>query len=129
MTGVAVAGATLDGWDHVQQSIRRILTTPYGSRVMRRDFGSDLENLIDAPMNARNVMAMFAATAIALEPRLVDGNWYGEPRFRLEQVRVTDVGADGRIALDCAGTYYPNGHKGDFSRAVSVVTDVILGLL
>lgn len=42
-TGIsAIAGAVMTDWDHVQQSIRKILSTPIGSRVMRRNFGSDI---------------------------------------------------------------------------------------
>ena len=44
-------GAKLAGIDHLRQSIRDILTTRIGTRVMRRDYGSDLPGLIDRPMS------------------------------------------------------------------------------
>lgn len=127
MSGVGVDGFVMDGWAHVHQSIQTILTTPIGARVMRRDFGSDIPSLVDAPMNAANIMALFAATAAALEPRQVDGFWYGEPRFRLSQIEVVSVAASGRIALACSGTYFPNGHKGDLSRGEAVSAAIALG--
>lgn len=109
-TGVnAETGAPLSDWQHVQQSIRKILTTPIGSRVMRRDFGSALFDLIDAKMHARNILALYMATAIAID------KW--EPRFRVTKARVPNATAGGRIELEIYGTYFPRGHLGDYSVA------------
>ena len=44
-------GRSLTGLDHLKQSIADILNTPIGSRVMRRDYGSKLFSLIDAPLH------------------------------------------------------------------------------
>lgn len=129
MAGLSADGSMIEGWPHVRQSIETCLTTLIGERVMRRDYCSDLPSLIDAPMNRRNVMALFAYAAIALEPRRVGGYWYGVPQFRLTEVEVVEVAATGRIALVCTGTYYPNGHKGDMSQSEVVVTDVVIGIL
>ena len=129
MAGLGADGGVLEGWAHVRQSIRTILTTRLGSRTMRRDFGSDLPSLVGAPMNQRNVMAVFSAAAIALQPRQVGGRWYGEPRFRLTEVEVVEMSPLGRLSLICRGTYYPNGHKGDYARAETVATDIALGRL
>jgi phage baseplate assembly protein W len=52
MIGMSAAtGKALGDLSYLRQSIRDILTTPKGSRVMRRGYGSDLFELIDAPMN------------------------------------------------------------------------------
>ena len=41
MNGInATTGAALSGMDHLRQSIRDILTTRVGTRVMRRAYGS-----------------------------------------------------------------------------------------
>ena len=67
-------GQALTGLAHLQQSVRDILTTPIGSRVMRRDYGSEVFNLIDQPYNPVTKMRIYAATAEALarwEPRLI----------------------------------------------------------
>ena len=49
--GMSMAtGKGLDGLEHLFQSIRDILTTPVGSRVMRREYGSKLFELVDRPM-------------------------------------------------------------------------------
>jgi phage baseplate assembly protein W len=69
----AKTGKTLSGVAHLRQSIRDILTTPLGSRVMRRDYGSRLFDLVDNPLNDQTLVEIFAATAEALmrwEPRL-----------------------------------------------------------
>ncbi|MCI4588603.1 GPW/gp25 family protein [Sphingobium sp. BYY-5] len=67
MTGMArSSGAALDGLDHIRQSVGDILSTPVGSRVGRRDYGSLLPDLIDQPMTAANILRLYAATALAL---------------------------------------------------------------
>lgn len=66
-------GRAVDGLAHLYQSVAKILTTPLGSRVGRRLFGSELYSLIDAPNNNATRVRLFAATATALmrwEPRL-----------------------------------------------------------
>lgn len=43
----AKTGKALGGVEHLKQSIRDIVTTPLGSRVMRRDYGCGLYELVD----------------------------------------------------------------------------------
>ena len=71
----AETGRELTGLEHLKQSIADILNTPIGSRVMRRDYGSRLFELIDAPINRSTVVDIVAETAEALmkwEDRLVE---------------------------------------------------------
>ena len=66
-------GDALGGFDHLRQSIADILSTPLGTRVHRRDYGSRLPRLVDRPINQSLVADMVAACAEALdrwEPRL-----------------------------------------------------------
>lgn len=79
---------------HLAQSIADILSTPTGTRVMRRDYGSDLPALIDAPINGETLIDVFQATAEALD------RW--EPRFRLRRVEVAAASA-GRLSLALFG--------------------------
>lgn len=44
-------GNSISDLDHINQSISDILTTPIGTRVMRREYGSLLADLIDQPQN------------------------------------------------------------------------------
>lgn len=96
----ALTGKPLDGRDHLRQSIRDILTTPIGSRVMRRDYGSRLFELIDAPMNRSTLLDIYAATAEAI------ARW--EPRFKLQTVKAASA-APGAVTLDMTGEYLPDG--------------------
>lgn len=96
----ATTGQRLAGIEHLRQSIRDILTTPIGTRVMRRDYGSRIYQLLDAPMNRGTLMQLYAATIEAL------GRW--EPRIRVERVRAASA-APGRVLLDIEGVYVPEG--------------------
>ncbi len=87
-TGRAMNGNSVE---HLVQSIGDILTTPIGSRTLRRTYGSELPDLIDQPLNARTRLRIYAATAMALL------RW--EPRVRLKRVSLR-VGAAGIAALD-----------------------------
>ncbi len=96
MRGVSsTTGAAIDGVQHLAQSIGCILTTPVGSRVMRRDFGSLLPQLIDQPYNAATRIRLFAATASALM------RW--EPRLRLTRVAIEQAGAAGAVIVTIEG--------------------------
>lgn len=103
----AATGAGLSDWAHVEQSIGKILTTPLGSRVMRRDFGSRVFDLVDAKMTPRTALAIYAAVAEAL------ARW--EPRFRLSSASIAAADAQGRVTLALTGAYFPRGHLGDLS--------------
>ena len=93
-------GRAITGLDHLKQSIRDILVTPLGSRVMVRDYGSRLFELVDAPINQGTLVQLYAATAEALD------KW--EPRFRL--LRVSSEATDsGRVSLTVEGEYVPEG--------------------
>lgn len=101
MNGIGAAtGKTLGGIDHLRQSIRDILTTPIGSRVMRREYGSRIFQLVDAPMNRSTLLDIYAATAEAI------AKW--EPRFKLQSVVATSA-APGQVTLDVTGLYLPDG--------------------
>ena len=104
MQGVnAQTGQPLGGLDHLRQSITDILTTPIGSRVMRRDYGSRLFALIDAPVTQGTLVDLYAATAEAL------AKW--EPRFTLNRVQSTGVTEEGKTTLTLAGEYLPEGRE------------------
>ena len=102
MIGMNVdTGAELAGFSHLEQSIRDILLTPKGSRVMLRDYGSDLFLLIDQPLNESTKMAIMAATVGALS------TW--EPRIQVQSVTVAADPANGSISLNLTALYLPDG--------------------
>ncbi|MCX8017225.1 MAG: GPW/gp25 family protein [Rhodocyclaceae bacterium] len=98
----AETGRPLDGIDHLKQSIRDILTTRIGTRVMRREYGSRVPDLVDRPITPALAAELYAAVAEALDA------W--EPRFALERVGVIDARA-GRVALRLEGLYRPEGRR------------------
>ena len=110
-------GAVLTDWAQVEQSIRVILTTRIGSRIMRRDFGSILPDLIDRKMTPATVLAVYAACAIAIHA------W--EPRYRVTSARLVDATATGVAAVELSGTYYPRGHLGDYSIMADATVRVL----
>lgn len=56
-----------DEVEHIKQSIKDILLTAKGSRVMRRTYGSNLYKLIDKPIAAALLMLLSAACVMALQ--------------------------------------------------------------
>lgn len=87
-------GLALDGTEHIRQSITDILTTPIGSRVMRRSYGSYLFDLVDQPANEANLLLLMAASVHAL--------MLWEPRVSLINVGV-EMSDEGKVlvSFDC----------------------------
>ncbi|MEX0319449.1 MAG: GPW/gp25 family protein [Ruegeria sp.] len=78
-------GRSIEGGAHLAQSIHDILTTPKGSLVMLRDYGSDLPDIIDHPLNGETLIDAYQATAEALDL------W--EPRIDLARIQLVNAGA------------------------------------
>lgn len=94
-------GRSLSEIEHLKQSVVDILSTPIGSRVMRRDYGSRLFDLIDAPLNRATLIDLYAAVAEAL------AKW--ENRITVQQVDVTSSQI-GQITLAITGIYNIDGN-------------------
>ncbi len=87
---------------HIKQSIANILTTPIGSRVMRRDYGSRLFEKIDRPTNGELIVEIYSD--------IVEALFTWEPRFEVEQVTVQSI-EKGKITIDLEGSFLSNGEK------------------
>lgn len=96
----ASTGKRLGGIDHLRQSITDILRTPKGTRVMRRDYGSNLPRLIDAPINRDTITKIIAEGVTAIT------KW--EPRIRVKKINVVSA-EPGSVELDVTGEYLPDG--------------------
>lgn len=83
-------GQRLTEDEHIRQSVADILTTPIGSRVERRPYGSIIPDLIDHPYNPANRLRLMSATVMAIQ------RW--EPRLAVTTVTV-DQDSAGRIAV------------------------------
>jgi phage baseplate assembly protein W len=113
-------GRVLTGLAHVKQSLHVIFTTPIGTRVMRRTFGSAVPSLLGkANLTPQVLLNFYVAVAIAVEL------W--EPRFRVRQVgypgadNSTDRLQQGQFGVQISGDYRPNALEGDFTVASSEI--------
>jgi phage baseplate assembly protein W len=76
----------------VEESIRVILGTQYGERVMRPTFGCNLQSLAFAPNNAAT--AQLAAFFVR------DGLTRWEPRIQVNDVTVTNDNVNGLLLIE-----------------------------
>ena len=95
-------GKTTSGLDYLRQQVTNVLTTPIGSLVMRRDYGSRLFELIDAPVNRSTLVSIYAESADAI------ARWI--PEYALQRVTASSVDA-GRVVLSITGVYRPDGEN------------------
>ena len=94
-------GKEISGLPYLIQCITDVLTTPIGSRVILRDYGSHLPELIDAPANSETLAKIYYATAVALKIWLSD-------LFDVSRVYCASL-SPGKIVLTLEGTYTPDG--------------------
>lgn len=107
-------GKVLGGWPNCKQSLRTLIRTEFGERQMRYRVGGEDNPLLDRPGNPIEIMDFFSTLFAAIEPRLVNGFQYGEPRFDLARI-IPSGNETGLFTFNLIGLYYPRGHLGDFS--------------
>lgn len=95
-------GQPITGAEHIAQSVGDILRTPVGSRVMRRDYGSLLSEMIDQPQSDALELQIKVAIFMALL------KW--EPRVEVLSV-TTERNADGRMIVNLTGQYAGGGES------------------
>ena len=88
-------GEALTDLDHIRQSVRDILITPLGSRVMRRNYGSLLSALIDLPQNEALRLQIMSACYVAIL------QW--EPRVKLTGINF-ESNFNGGMVVELTGT-------------------------
>ncbi|GAA0586946.1 GPW/gp25 family protein [Halomonas salifodinae] len=113
MSGMnATSGRALDRLEHIRQSVSDILTTPIGSRVMRRDYGSLLPELIDQPLNEATALRAYSAAVVALM------KW--EPRIRVQQItRQVSTERPGRLDLAIVARLIDSGETVSFEVPIT----------
>ncbi|ENC8505263.1 GPW/gp25 family protein [Escherichia coli] len=87
-------GLGISDTEHISQSMRDVLLTPVGSRVMRREYGSLLSALIDMPQNPALRLQIMVACYSAIQ------KW--EPRIRLTAISF-ETGDAGEMYVDITG--------------------------
>ncbi|MDO9177435.1 MAG: GPW/gp25 family protein [Agitococcus sp.] len=103
----AQTGRAIYDIDHLRQSVKDVLLTPTVSRLMRREYGSQLFNLIDQAANPATHLRLYAAIAIALL------RW--EPRLQLSRIQISQQ-SNGQSIVDIEGFQLVNNQR----RAVSL---------
>ena len=88
-------GKRLSGVANLRQSVSDILNTPIGSRVLVRDYGSDLFSLVDNPRDDMTRLQIIAASATAL------ARW--ETRLKVTRVLVSFPEGKSGCVLDIEG--------------------------
>lgn len=113
-------GKVLRDLDHVRQSVGVILSTRFGSRVVRRTFGSDVPGLIGrSDLTAPELLRFKTAIILAIE------TW--EPRLRVVRVvyppaqNTPELMRIGKMGLAILCRYRPNALQGDTTSDTSVV--------
>lgn len=89
-------GAAIDEQDHIAQCMTDILTTRIGTRVMRREYGSLLPELVDHPFNDVTRLRVYSGAVMALM------RW--EPRVSLSRVQFLGATLQGQSVLDLEGS-------------------------
>ncbi len=89
-------GGAIDTEQHIVQSMTDILGTRIGTRVMRREYGSLLPDLVDQPFNDVTRLQVYAASVTALM------RW--EPRIRLSRVNLLGASLQGDAVFELEGT-------------------------
>ena len=92
------------------QGVEVILSTRIGSRIMRREFGGGIAELLGRLLTPSLFAAwrQLVATAIDL--------W--EPRFRIRRILISGSVEQlrlGQVGLSIEADYRPRGHLGDFT--------------
>lgn len=103
-------GTSLDGMDHIVQSMTDIVATPIGTLVGRRDYGSRIPDLIDQPMTPANILRIFAATALAL------ARW--ENRVRVRRIGLAAGDRPGAALLTIEADRVGGGPSNRITRLV-----------
>ncbi|WP_339511916.1 GPW/gp25 family protein [Pseudomonas sp. RL_15y_Pfl2_60] len=108
-------GSAIGDLDHLRQSVSDILTTPIGSRVMRRDYGSQLMELIDQPFNGTTKLRAYAAIAMGVM------RW--EPRLSISRVQISQGNEASQAIIDLEGT------RIDTNEAISLQVPLVMGAI
>jgi hypothetical protein len=100
-------GKLFSGWDHVLQSVRVIMTTPFFERVMRDYVGSHAVKLLGENVNEQTVMRLRWAIMLAID--------LFEPRLTPYRIDIVDFDRTGSSDWVLQAIYRPNALSGDMT--------------
>jgi len=104
-------GSELTEIEHIKQSLADIATTPIGSRLMRREYGTLLANLIDQPISEALYLKIYSTLYTAYV------RW--EDRIDISQINVAEL-KKGQLILDIVGFLKINGNQINLSIPVNL---------
>ncbi|MEY1236071.1 GPW/gp25 family protein [Providencia manganoxydans] len=99
-------GKAISDIEHIRQSVRDILMTPVGSRIMRRNYGSLLSELLDHAQNPAIKLQLMSACYTALM------RW--EPRILITRIYLSST-ETAKITLDIEATTQDGDQSVNFS--------------
>jgi len=102
-------GQTIYGWQAVHQSVRELILTSFGDRVMREHYGSIIPAFLGRNVTADVLERMATVLGAATD--------VFEPRFAITNITFTQVAATGRIGMRVMGEYRPYALSGDDTTA------------
>jgi len=100
-----LTGKKIEGLAELKQRIQRLMHTRKGTLLLRRDYGSNLPQLVDSKITPNFPLELYAETSTALaDPanELVD-------EFKLSQVKMNYE--DGDVSLTLQGEYLVDGSQ------------------
>lgn len=90
----------LDETAYLRQSIQDIIKTPIGQRIMRRNYGSNIMELIDTPLNDFSLLQIQASIANAILQQ--------EKNIALKKVAIKQKLSE--VEVNIEGTYIDSGN-------------------
>ncbi|MFX7294381.1 GPW/gp25 family protein [Acinetobacter baumannii] len=96
------SGSLITEIESIKQSIEDIVTTPLGSRIMRREYGSIVADLIDQPMSEVLKVKIYSAIYTPVS------RW--EKRISIENLKISDVFSNG-LQLDLEAVHTLTGQS------------------
>lgn len=114
MAGIdAHTGQPLDGFEHVQQSLERLFSTPQGSRVMREWVGNPGLKLLGQNATDQTILLWFTILFMLVE--------LFEPRYRIVNFEVEDLSRLGFGDVFMNGQHRPFAHL-DWQQAAAFIS-------
>lgn len=104
-------GSEISELEHIRQSLEDIATTPIGSRLMCREYGTLLASLMDQPIGQALYLKIYSTLYSAYV------RW--EDRIEISQISVAELNK-GQLILDVTGFLETNGNEVNMSIPVKL---------
>lgn len=106
----------VEGWPYAEGLLIDVFSTRVGLRVLRRWYGSDVPNYVDAPGNRDDILALLADIAVAADG--IRDLETGEAIMRFTHASDIRAGRDGRYGILCHfdDLWFGESHAVGFER-------------